>query len=206
MNTYFNTTTRSNYFTHSSTTVISVVLFVMTMMGGVAAAFASRSSSSYSHIRGCSYWAAGGWTSRRWRMLSMKSTGNHDRDGGGGGSISSMPTLPEGVVQYSQVPKVGTMFTATTIPKGLLKEHSTKAGTWGVIRVKTGQLEYQINESPTTIQQPQPQQQTFILTSEIPGIIPPTIRHQVRPLTEDLEFCVDFHRFPGTGPVDEKRE
>jgi hypothetical protein len=42
---------------------------------------------------------------------------------------NGMPILPSDVVQYTQVPKVCTKFTATTIPSGLLKEHTTKKGT-----------------------------------------------------------------------------
>ena len=60
-----------------------------------------------------------------------------------------------------------------------------------------GKLEYQINE-PTV--------ETFVIDSSNVGIIEPTVRHQVRPLTPDVEFVVEFHRLPGTGTVDETRE
>ena len=112
-------------------------------------------------------------------------------------NTGGMPELPTAVVQYAQVPANGKYFTATTIPKGLLKEHSTKKGTWGVIRVSQGRLEYQINE---------PTLRKFEIDRNCQGIIEPKILHQVKSLTADLEFVVEFYRLPGTGAVDEKRE
>ena len=109
---------------------------------------------------------------------------------------ASMKSLPDGVVKYSQVPK-GKVFTSTTIPRGLLKEHTTKAGTWGVINVTKGQLQYQINE---------PSKSIHILDSKKHGIIEPQIKHEVSPLSDNVEFIVEFYRYPNTGPVIEKRE
>ena len=111
-----------------------------------------------------------------------------------------MPILPNDVVKYSQVPgKDRGVFKTDTIPKGLLKEHTTKAGTWGVINVNKGQLEYKITGDPENIR-------TFQLGPERKGIIRPQEFHQVRALSTDLEFVVEFYRLPRTGPVDEKRE
>lgn len=110
---------------------------------------------------------------------------------------NGMPILPSNVVQYTQVPKVGKVFTATTIPSGLKKEHNTKRGTWGVIRVSIGKLEYKILE---------PQKSVHVLDKETVGIIEPTKLHQVKSLSDDLEFVVEFWRVSGSGVVDEKRE
>jgi tellurite resistance-related uncharacterized protein len=111
-----------------------------------------------------------------------------------------MPQLPTDVIQYSQVPKEGKVFTATTIPKGLLKEHTTRAGTWGVINVSKGKLEYKITSDPN-------HPLVFELSpDDNHGIIEPQRLHQVRALSDDVEFVVEFHRLPGSGPVDEKRE
>jgi len=67
----------------------------------------------------------------------------------------------------------------------------------------SGKLEYQINNSSNS-EQARP---TILeLDASRVGIIEPTVLHQVRPLTDDVEFVVEFHRLPGTGPVDEKRE
>eukprot|EP00586_Coscinodiscus_wailesii_P007338 CAMPEP_0172492032 /NCGR_PEP_ID=MMETSP1066-20121228/23009_1 /TAXON_ID=671091 /ORGANISM="Coscinodiscus wailesii, Strain CCMP2513" /LENGTH=111 /DNA_ID=CAMNT_0013261401 /DNA_START=311 /DNA_END=646 /DNA_ORIENTATION=+ len=107
-----------------------------------------------------------------------------------------MPKLPADVVKYSQVPKTGA-FTKDKIPKGLLKRHNTKRGTWGVIRVSSGQLEYQINE---------PSVSRHVLDNTRVGVIEPRVYHQVAPLTDDVAFVVEFYRKPDTGPVDEKRE
>lgn len=104
--------------------------------------------------------------------------------------------LPNDVVKYSQVPK-GKRFTKDTIPSGLLKAHNTKEGTWGLIRVSQGKLKYHIQE---------PQQSSQILDPEHPGVIEPKIYHRVEPLSDDVEFVVEFYRVPKTGPVDEKRE
>jgi len=114
-------------------------------------------------------------------------------------AAGGMKELPSDVVQYSQVPKTpGSCFTADKIPRGLLQDHTTKAGTWGVIRVTTGTLEYTIQE---------PTQSVHEITAESkPGIIEPQVKHHVKALTDDLQFVVEFYRAPGTGPVDEKRE
>lgn len=116
------------------------------------------------------------------------------------GMSSGMKELPKDVVPYSQVPKAGSFFTATTIPKGLLRDHTTKEGTWGVIRVSSGKLEYSI------LQEPPPGVVVLECSPELPGIIEPQVKHHVKALSDDLKFVVEFHRLPGTGPVDEKRE
>jgi len=109
---------------------------------------------------------------------------------------SGMPILPLDVVQYSQIPKSKT-FTATTIPKGLLNRHNTKAGTWGIIDVQHGKLQYTTHE---------PFESVHVVDPTHRGVIEPTKYHEVKALTEDLEFVVRFYRLPGTGPVVEKRE
>merc|ERR1719343_1666679 len=87
-----------------------------------------------------------------------------------------MPRLPAAATKYSQVPsQAGKFFTAEKIPKGLLKQHSTKAGTWGVINVSRGRLRYQINE---------PQVAVFELDAGTPGVIEPEVLHEVAPLSE----------------------
>jgi tellurite resistance-related uncharacterized protein len=37
-------------------------------------------------------------------------------------------------------------FTETTIPAGLLGDHSTKEGTWGLIRLEEGALRYVVTD------------------------------------------------------------
>lgn len=120
-------------------------------------------------------------------------------------SADGMPKLPKDVVKYSQVPKQGKVFTSTTIPKGLLKEHTTKKGTWGIINVSKGKLLYTITGKrgdDDDISGPI----SFELSPQFHGVIQPQLLHQVKALTDDLEFIVEFLRLPGTGPVIEKRE
>eukprot|EP00536_Pseudo-nitzschia_multiseries_P013730 jgi/Psemu1/212591/e_gw1.606.32.1 len=129
-----------------------------------------------------------------------------------------MPILPPNAVKYSQVPKAATtagetkVFTATTTPKGLLNRHNTKVGTWGVIKIFKGTLEYKIAPRESTMRKEvegeddtvaYPTQ--FVLSPNKNGIIEPQRYHKVVP-SDDVEFIVEFYRLPGTGLVDEKRE
>jgi tellurite resistance-related uncharacterized protein len=78
-------------------------------------------------------------------------------------------------------------FTETTIPAGLLKAHTTKAGAWGLIHVLEGSLAYRIND-------PRRPTSEVILTPEAdPGVVEPTILHLVEPLGP-VQFYVEFHR------------
>ncbi|EEC47589.1 predicted protein [Phaeodactylum tricornutum CCAP 1055/1] len=124
---------------------------------------------------------------------------------GSAASSSGMQTLPSNVVKYSQVPKQG-VFTADKIPKGLLKSHTTKAGTWGMIRVTQGQLEYQIHNEVEGTESGGTPLKIVLEGPDGRGIVEPTVKHQVKPLTDDVQFVVEFHRVPGTGVVDEPRE
>ena len=99
-------------------------------------------------------------------------------------------------VKYSQVPMRGG-FTKTTVPRGLLNRHNTKEGTWGVINVSSGKLQYNIHE---------PAESVHVLEPNKRGIIEPRMYHHVVPLTDDVNFVVEFYRKPGTRPVDEQRE
>jgi len=148
-----------------------------------------------------------------------------------------MPLLPKNVEKYSQLPKTKTatitttttngksnnkVFTATTIPKGLLNRHNTKVGTWGVLTIFRGSLEYKIAPRENTMRKEvdgeddnvaYPTQ--FVLdasssssssSSRNTGIIEPQRYHKVVPMSDDVEFIIEFYRVPGTGPVEEKRE
>ena len=98
--------------------------------------------------------------------------------------------LPDGLSSYRRTPE----FTETTIPAGLLKTHSTKAGTWGLIRVTAGALRYRIAD-PRRL----PQEQR-LGPDTAPGIVEPTIEHEVAPLGA-VRFHVEFFREdPAIGP------
>jgi tellurite resistance-related uncharacterized protein len=90
-----------------------------------------------------------------------------------------MKTLPPGVRPYHRTPD----FTESTIPKGLLKAHTTKPDVWAVIHVTQGLLEYRILE---------PTEERHLLTPDKPGIVEPLTHHEVMPLGA-VCFYVEFH-------------
>lgn len=93
-----------------------------------------------------------------------------------------MKTLPSDVRPYHSTPG----FTETTVPDSLLREHTTKSGTWGVIHVIEGELDYRILE---------PVEECMRLRPGVTGIIEPTIRHRVE-LRGPVLFHVAFHAIP----------
>ena len=102
----------------------------------------------------------------------------------------NMPALPEGAEVY----KTSAEFTERTIPEGMLRDHQTKAGTWGRIVVKEGKLMYSLSEPRTS---------AWILRPGIDGIIAPGISHWIAPHGH-VRFVVEFLRAP-TPPGDAER-
>lgn len=94
----------------------------------------------------------------------------------------AIPTLPSGVVFYRRTP----IFTETTIPAGLLSEHRTKEGVWGMIRVLEGALAYRVKDSR------RPPMQFMLTPKTIPAVIEPTIAHEVEPCGT-VRFVVEFY-------------
>ena len=91
-----------------------------------------------------------------------------------------MRTLPSNMVAYKQTP----VFTQDTVPAALLKQHTTKAGSWAKIGVRSGQIHYRILLNPP---------EDYILTPDSPGIVEPQVPHQVEPIGP-VEFYVEFYR------------
>ena len=91
-----------------------------------------------------------------------------------------MASLPPGLTPYRQTP----VFNASTIPEGLLRDHSTKAGVWGLIHVSYGTLKYRIADSGEV--------QTLTAGCE-PGVIEPEVLHSVEPVGP-VSFHVEFWR------------
>jgi tellurite resistance-related uncharacterized protein len=91
-----------------------------------------------------------------------------------------MKSLPEGVAVYRQTPE----FSESTVPRGLLGAHTTKAGVWGRIRVLEGALLYRILE-------PVPEERR--LEPGIDGIVEPGVEHQVE-VSGPTRFIVEFLR------------
>lgn len=91
-----------------------------------------------------------------------------------------MKEIPASATSYKKTPE----FTEETVPAGLLKAHQTKEGTWGKINVTEGQLLYRILE---------PEFEEVLLSSEVFGVVEPTILHEVEPKGKVL-FHVEFFR------------
>jgi len=91
-------------------------------------------------------------------------------------------TLPENVIAYKRTPE----FTETTVPDGLLRGHTTKAGVWGNIVVLEGQLLYRIRE---------PEFEEGLLDCTRAGVVEPTMRHAVE-ARGAVRFYVEFNREP----------
>jgi tellurite resistance-related uncharacterized protein len=93
--------------------------------------------------------------------------------------------LPPGLAAYRRTP----MFDETSVPAALLKDHNTKAGSWGLIHVEAGRLRYRITD---------PRREPFeteLSPESAPGLIEPTILHHVEPLGP-VRFQVEFWRAP----------
>lgn len=87
--------------------------------------------------------------------------------------------LPADVCPYRRTPE----FTQSTVPAALLRHHTTKPGGWAVIHALEGQLEYRIL---------QPADERHLLTSDQPGLVEPTVPHEVVPLGQ-VRCYVEFH-------------
>lgn len=93
--------------------------------------------------------------------------------------------LPPDFVAYRSTPE----FTEATVPAALRRDHSTRAGVWGVIRVQAGRLRYRV--PCWSVEQ--------VLTPEVPGIVVPEVLHSVEPLGA-VRFRVEFHAAPAAVP------
>jgi len=97
-----------------------------------------------------------------------------------------MTQLPAGLEAYKRTP----IFTEQSVPAGLLKDHSTKDGTWGLIHVEEGSLTYVITDPR------RPQSERVLTRESDPGVVEPTIVHRVQP-SGDVRFWVEFWRDGG---------
>ncbi|HZF96177.1 MAG TPA: DUF1971 domain-containing protein [Allosphingosinicella sp.] len=74
------------------------------------------------------------------------------------------------------------VFDAETLPAGLRREHRTKAGVWGVIRVLEGELRLTFTETG----------EEHLLSPAAPGLVRPEEPHFVSPLGA-MRMQVDFY-------------
>ena len=88
--------------------------------------------------------------------------------------------LPAQCVAYKQTPE----FTEATVPAGLLRDHTTRAGVWGRIVVLAGELRYRVPS--LAVDQ--------LLTPAAPGIVAPEVPHSVEP-AGPVRFFVEFLRY-----------
>lgn len=72
-------------------------------------------------------------------------------------------------------------FSKEAVPPGLLRDHSPKAGVWGVIHVVYGLIIYRIGEPADE----------HLLKPEKPGVVESQLLHSVE-LSEDAELYVEF--------------
>ena len=87
--------------------------------------------------------------------------------------------LPAGVVAYRRTP----IFDQDTIPAGLLREHRTASGVWGLITVVEGRLRFRSLD---------PVAETA-LTPGTPVAVEPQQPHEVAP-DGPVRFYVEFYR------------
>lgn len=92
--------------------------------------------------------------------------------------------LPEGAVLTRRTPD----FTIETVPPGLLANHSTKAGVWGLIVVTQGRLHFSDAETGLT----------RVLAAGDSQAVAPQAVHAVA-LEPDACFHVAFHRLAEAG-------
>ncbi len=77
------------------------------------------------------------------------------------------------------------VFDETTLPAALRREHRTKAGVWGVIRVLEGRLKFSLEDGG----------REDVLTPERPGLVLPEQPHRIEPLGP-MRMRVDFYDRP----------
>jgi tellurite resistance-related uncharacterized protein len=110
-------------------------------------------------------------------LCSLKLPRKSKRHRSDGFIFKSTPP-PEGPLPYKCTP----VFDENTLPAGLPKEHRTKLGVWGVIRVLDGRLRYQVLD---------PVSET-ILDPDRPGLVLPDQPHFVEPLGP-MRMLVEFY-------------
>jgi len=81
------------------------------------------------------------------------------------------------------------VFDQTTLPAALRREHRTKDGVWGVIRVLEGEVRLVIEGGDGS------GGSATILTPDRPGLILPQLAHHVEPLGT-MRMQVDFYNRP----------
>lgn len=87
-------------------------------------------------------------------------------------------TTPTSPAPYRSSP----VFNEDTLPQALRRDHRTKEGVWGVIRILSGQLKYVITETG----------ETRMLDPGSPGLVLPDQLHYVE-VVGPVRMQVDFY-------------
>lgn len=77
------------------------------------------------------------------------------------------------------------VFDEVTLPAALRREHRTKPGVWGVVRVLEGKLKLSLIDPP----------EDLIISPGTPGLLKPDQPHFVEPLGA-MKMQVDFYEEP----------
>ena len=91
--------------------------------------------------------------------------------------------LPNGLESYKCTPS----FSEETVPNALRNDHATKAGTWALIRVRSGSLKYCVADARRR------RSETILTPDNPPGVVEPTIVHHVTTMGP-VRFHVEFLR------------
>ena len=105
-------------------------------------------------------------------LQRQKALSRWDNEGGANCPVTVSATSP-----YKRTP----IFDENTLPAGLRREHRTKPGVWGVIRVLDGRLRYRVLEPVSE----------SILDARNPGLVLPDQPHLVEalgPMRMQVEF------------------
>lgn len=96
--------------------------------------------------------------------------------------------LPEGFATYKRT----ATFSEDSIPAGLLREHSTKAGVWARIIVEQGQLQLREESKPGACR---------LLCAGEAALLAPEVKHHVEP-AGTVRFHVEFWGAPRADAVE----
>ena len=86
--------------------------------------------------------------------------------------------LPEHVKAYSQSP----LFTANTVPEKLLGHHNLKPGTWGLLHVEKGNVQFFVESEQDPIAKLKPNDKFVIVPKE---------RHYIK-VSDDARLYIEF--------------
>lgn len=129
-------------------------------------------------VLGCGLFAAGFFSSKSGHDQEVADATRPDE-----GAEASPPALPDDLEPYRRTAQ----FSEATVPAALRRDHSTKAGSWGLIRVAAGRLRYRITDPRRVASE------TLLTADGPPGIVEPTILHAVEP-DGPVSFHVEFLR------------